>query len=373
MSLSKFLLIALLLSMSAGCTMIPGSHLTVPEPRSVRQQSEGDLSARVNVYPISPSLVATIASESVRKPVIDTGLENQIDDYDYVVSPGDTLRITIWDHPELSTLGGSAEGGAGHPVHSDGTIVYPFVGDVQVAGLTVRQVRERLAQALSEYIQAPTIDVTVSDFRSRRVYVTGAVGSPGKLYLTSEPMTLLEAVSAAGGLEDNADWTDVTLTRNGKSIRYSLRELYEYGNTSQNVLLRNNDIVHVARDDAAKVFVLGEVGSPKAVSFGRSDLTLADALTQAGGFSQATADASGIFVVRRAPAGSEKIADVFQLNARNAMALVLADQFPLKKRDIVYVTAAPVARWNRIIAQLLPTAQAVYFLNEFNDQVIENN
>lgn len=345
----------------------------MPSSADVRQQSDTDLSARVNVYAISPALVASIAEQNRRTPIIDNGLENQIDAYDYIVSPGDTLNITIWDHPELSTLGGSGEGAAGHPVHSDGTIVYPFIGDVSVSGLTVRQVRQVLANALATFIQSPTIDVTVSEFRSSRVYITGAVGAPGKQYLTDEPLTLLEAVSAAGGLADSADWTDVTLTRQGKSIRYSLRELYEYGNTSQNVLLRDNDIVHVARDDAARVFVLGEVGSPQAVKFGRSDLTLADALTQAGGFSQATADASGVFVVRRTPAGSDKIADVFQLNARNAMALVLADQFPLKKRDIVYVTVAPVARWNRIISQLLPTAQAVYFLNEFNDQVIENN
>ena len=100
---------------------------------------------------------------------------------------------------------------------------------------------------------------------------------------------------------------------------------------------------------------------------------MADALTDAGGFAQATADASGVFVVRKAPVNSGKIANVYQLNARNATALVLADQFKLQPRDIVYVTAAPIARWNRLIAQILPTAQAIYFFARAEDEVTNTN
>ena len=62
-----------------------------------------------------------------------------------------------------------------------------------------------------------------------------------------------------------------------------------------------------------------------------------------------------------------------QLHARNATALVLADQFTLQARDIVYVTAAPIARWNRLIAQIVPTAQAVYFFARAEDEVTDNN
>lgn len=359
----------------SACTIIPGSHLSVPAPENTG--SDQDLSQQVDVYAITPQLVATMVKPGSDQPVVDNGLNKQIKQYDYIVRPGDTLNITLHSHSQISSgQSQSAEGdvaASGYYVHHDGNIIYPYLGAVPVAGLTTIEVRQELTEKLLQYLQKPVLDVTVTNFRSSSVYITGAVGSPGKQYLSNEAMTLFEAVTLAGGLSKNADWTNVTLIRDGQSIRYSLRLLYENGDSRQNVLLRPNDAIHIATDDAAKVFVLGEVGRPQTISLGRTGLTLADALTQAGGFSQTTADASGIFVVRRAAPDSGILAQVFQLNAKNAIALVLADQFMLEKRDIVYITAAPVARWNRIIAQLLPTAQAVYFINEFNDQVIENN
>jgi len=359
----------------SACTIIPGSHLSVPAPENTG--SDQDLSQQVDVYAITQQLVATMVKPGSDQPVVDNGLNKQIKQYDYIVRPGDTLNITLHSHPQISSgQSQSAEGDAavsGYYVHHDGNIIYPYLGAVPVAGLTTKEARQELTEKLLRYLQKPVLDVTVTNFRSSRVYITGAVNSPGKQYLSNEAMTLFEAVTLAGGLSKNADWTNVTLIRDGQSIRYSLRQLYENGDSRQNVLLRPNDAIHIATDDAAKVFVLGEVGRPQTINLGRTGLTLADALTQAGGFNQATADASGIFVVRRAAPDSGKLAQVFQLNAKNAIALVLADQFMLEKRDIVYITAAPVARWNRIIAQLLPTAQAVYFLNEFNDQVIQNN
>ena len=358
----------------SACTIIPGSHLSVPEPENTRDQ---DLSEQVDVYAITQQLVAAMAKPDSDQPVVDNELSQQIKQYDYIVRPGDTLNITLHSHSQISSgQSQNAEGdvaASGYYVHNDGSIIYPYLGAVSIAGLTTKEARQELTEKLLQYLQKPVLDVTVTSFRSSRVYITGAVGSPGKQYLSNEAMTLFEAVTLAGGLSENADWTNVTLIRNGRSIRYSLRQLYENGDSRQNVLLRPNDAIHIATDDAAKVFVLGEVGRPQTINLGRTGLTLADALTQAGGFSQTTADASGIFVVRRAAPDSGKLAQVFQLNAKNAIALVLADQFMLEKRDIVYITAAPIARWNRIISQLLPTVRPLLLINEINDELIENN
>lgn len=365
----------------AGCSAIPGSHIPSGSSKwfsadSSDAQSEAlDLEEQVEIYHITPGLIQNMRRQPETPPSRNLGLESALESYDYVVNAGDILNITVWDHPELTIPAGSMRTPteAGNWVHSDGTIFYPYVGKVKVAGLKVTEIRDILRERLAEYIESPQVDVTVAGFRSKRVYVTGEVKAPGTQSITNVPLTLLEAVSQAGGLTEMADWTNVTLTRGDETRQFSLRDLFQKGDISENIVLRPNDIVHVARNDAAKVFVLGEVLDPTSINFGRSDITLADALTDAGGFAQATADASGVFVVRRAAEGSGKVADVYQLNARNATALVLADQFMLQPRDIVYVTAAPIARWNRLIAQIVPTAQAIYFFARAEDEVAGNN
>ena len=371
-------LITLVMVLSlGGCAMIPGAH--IPSGSSGWKASDdnqpADLEEMVNIHTITPKLLQEQMAKPATTPVFNNQLELEIQDYDYTVNRGDILSITVWDHPELTIPAGSdrSPSEAGNWVHSDGTIFYPYVGEVKVAGLKVTEIRDILRQELAKYIASPQVDVTVASFRSKRVYMTGELKQPGTQPITNVPLTLLEAVSNAGGLSDAADWTNVTLTRNGETKRYSLRDLYRQGDTRENILLRPNDIIHVARNDAAKIFVLGEVGKPTSLNIGRSDITLAEALADAGGFAQATADASGVFVIRKAAEESGKIADVFQLHARNATALVLADQFTLQARDIVYVTAAPITRWNRLIAQIVPTAQAVYFFARAEDEVTDNN
>ena len=370
-------LITLVMVLSlGGCAMIPGAH--IPSGSSGWKASDdnqpADLEEMVNIHTITPKLLQEQMAKPETTPVFNHQLELEIQDYDYTVNRGDILNITVWDHPELTIPAGSdrSPSEAGNWVHSDGTIFYPYVGEIKVAGLKVTEIRDILREELTKYIASPQVDVTVASFRSKRVYMTGELKQPGTQPITNVPLTLLEAVSNAGGLTDTADWTNVTLTRNGETKRYSLRDLYRQGDTRENILLRPNDIIHVARNDAAKIFVLGEVGKPTSLNIGRSDITLAEALADAGGFAQATADASGVFVIRKAAEESGKIADVFQLHARNATALVLADQFTLQARDIVYVTAAPIARWNRLIAQIVPTAQAVYFFARAEDEVTDN-
>jgi len=361
----------------AGCSAVPGSHIPSHQSKWYGPGDESDesidLEKRVSTYKITPSLIASYKRRAQEQPASNPVLDQDIASYDYEVSYGDVLSITVWDHPELTIPAGSnrSPSEAGNWVHSDGTIFYPYVGRVKVAGLNVTEIRDILQERLAEYIQSPQVDVTVASFKSKRVYVTGEVKSPGVQPITNVPLTLLEAVSKAGGLTESADWTRVTLTREGKTTTYSLRDVYEKGNIGENIVLRPSDIVHVARNDASKIFVLGEVSKPTAINFGRSQLSLADALAEAGGFKQTTADASGIFVIRKAPQGTGKIAQVFQLDAKNATALVLADQFELQPRDIVYVTAAPIARWNRLITQLVPSAQAIYLFSQTEDEVTE--
>ena len=249
---------------------------------------------------------------------------------------------------------------------------YVSVNDDGVNRVAYSDVDQAGHDRLDDYIESPQVDVAVAGFRSKKIYVTGAVGNPGTYPITNLPMRLVDAISAAGGISDNANWSQVILTRDGKEFRLSLRDIYENGNAAQNVLLRPGDVVNVSRAEDNKIFVLGEVSQPQSVPMGRNGMSLAEALSDTGGLDEREADASGIFVFRKAQPGQEHGIDVYQLNAKDAAALVLADSFQLQPRDIVYVTAAPLARWNRVLSLLVPSVTALYLGSRAEDELGSN-
>jgi polysaccharide export outer membrane protein len=232
---------------------------------------------------------------------------------------------------------------------------------VSVDGLTEEQARTLLTTKLAKYLATPNVTLRIQSYRSKRVYIDGEVKSPGLQAINDIPMTLVEAINRSGGLLPSADQSRIVLERGQQRYRLNLRDLVQKGINPGLVMLAPGDVVRVHSRDESKVFVSGEVLTPKALTMHDGRLTLNEALGESGGISPLSGDARQVYVVRKTPERTR----VFQLDARVAGSLAMAESFELQPKDIVYVAASPLANWNRSLSLLIPGAltQAVNATN----------
>ncbi len=280
----------------------------------------------------------------------------------YKIDSGDILSIVVWDHPELAGQGVAASSNvadtnpsapaAGFVVDHDGHLQFPFAGVLKVAGLTEEEARSLLGKRLSRYLANPNVTLRVQSYRSKRVYIDGEVKSPGLQAINDIPMTLMEALNRAGGLLPTADQSRIALERGDRRYMIDLRALVAQGINPGDVMLIHGDVVRVHSRDESKVFVSGEVITPKALTMHNGRLTLNEALGESGGISPLTGDARQVYVVRKGPDGIR----VYQLDARTNGALAMAEAFELSPKDLVYVAASSLANWHRNLSMIFPGA-----------------
>jgi polysaccharide export outer membrane protein len=336
-----------------GCAIAPG--MTMDEPAEL---PEGQV---VRVQTLTLDLLNQLEAEH-KTEVREMAEEFAIRREEYLIGPGDVIQVIVWDHPELTIPAGSFRDAetSGQQVGEDGYMYYPYVGMVKAEGMNVAALRDVLTSRLSRFIQNPQLDVRVIGFRSKRVYVVGEVQTPGVLPLNDLPMTIADAISLSGGLTAEAWKSGVNIARDGKVYEIDLRALYDFADSSQNLMLKHGDIVNVLDRSQQKVFMMGEVRTPGAVEINNGELTLAGALGEVGGFNQNTANPSAIYVIRGTDSDNPQI---FHLDAQFATGLLLAERFDMLAQDVVFVDAAGVSQWNRVVSQLLPSITVIGVAN----------
>jgi len=348
----------------AGLAVVLASSLLLGGCLTGQQMSRGDTveGADMRMVEITPQLVTSGESAMAATP-----LPAELTSYrpqSYQIQPGDTLLVTVWDHPELTAPAGTQQSAAsnGRLVYPDGTMFYPYVGNLKVEGMTIEELRSTLTSRLAKYLRNPQVDVSVTG-NGGQVVLEGAFTNTAPQNLGTVPLTVSKAVGAGGINVEEADLSGLTLIRDGRSYSIDMDSLHRRGDVSD-IYLKPGDRLYLPFNDRKQVYVLGEVTRPQALTFKTADMSLTQALGRTGGLNQVTSNGDAVYVIRgidasnltpQAPAS----ATVYHLRAKSAAAFAVASAFPLRAGDVVFVGPAGITRWNRFFSQLLPLSAIV--------------
>jgi polysaccharide export outer membrane protein len=215
------------------------------------------------------SLIMILCGQAIAEEVID-----------YRVGEGDVLKVMVYDNPDLETT---------TRVSGKGTILFPLIGEIDISGMTVSQVSQKIAADLAKgYILDPQVSVFVEKFGSQKASIMGEVNLPG-LHELSGATTLMELISKAEGLTDEAG-DIVTIRRKNLAnadqdeiITINLKSLMERSDAGPQPIIQGGDRVFVSK--AGVVYVTGQVNRPGAYKY-EEGTSVIKAVTMAGGFSE---------------------------------------------------------------------------------------
>lgn len=198
---------------------------------------------------------------------------------DYLIGSQDVLKITVFEHPDLTTEARVSE---------DGKITFPLLGEIDAKNLTTRQVEKSIAEKLSKgnMVKEPQVNVFVEQYMGQRVTIIGEVMKPGQ-YQISGPTTLLDVIALALGTNQSSGYLLTVFRKekgndgreSTKKIAVDIDRLLNAGDLSLNIELQNKDLIYVPK---AAFYIYGEVNHPGAYRLERG-ITVKRAIALAGG------------------------------------------------------------------------------------------
>ncbi|MFC0203450.1 polysaccharide biosynthesis/export family protein [Novosphingobium soli] len=366
-----------------GCALAP---LSGPTSAAIGDASrEGFDQSSIAVIDVSNDIARRLVEHGRPQMFADVLGEGQ--PVGTVIGKGDTLDISIWEAPP-ATLFGSGGGdsrvtssastarGTSLPeqmVDEGGRVVIPFVGSLAVVGLTPKQVEQQIVSRLAGKAHQPQALVRLTGNANRTVTVVGEVTNSSRVPLSPRGERLLDVLASVGGTRQQVTKTTVQITRDGTVASMPMEAVIR--DPRQNIRLQPGDVV-TALFQPFSFTALGATGRNEEVLFEASGLTLSQALGRAAGLQDARANAKGVFLFRledpaalaglQVPVGPPtpdgKIPVIYRINLRDPRTLFVAQSFPIRDRDVLYVTNAPIADVqkfvNVIYSSILPIATA---------------
>jgi polysaccharide export outer membrane protein len=219
---------------------------------------------------------------------------------EYRIGPKDVLEITVIGFEDLNKK---------YRVSEDGKISLPYLGEVEVQALTKSTLEKKLAELLkNKYLENPQVTVTIVEYQSKKVYLIGAVKTPGP-YDVLGRLTLLKLIAQAGGLSSDAGNEIIVMRQlpegDKTSLKISVEDLILKGDPGLDIPLQPEDVISIPADKTVQIYVTGQVKTPGALQVRESNIpTLLRAIAQAGGFSD-QASKGGVIIKRKDKSGKE--------------------------------------------------------------------
>ena len=295
----------------------------------------------------------------------------------YKVGAGDVLFIYVYGETERLSAA-LARGAAINPVfekivRDDGSIFYPNAGILDVAGKTVEEIRLLLTDSLSNVLNNPQVDVSVSEFNSQKIVISGSFSNVGTVPVTTVPQTLSEVIANAnpfgeGGLRSLGDLTSIKFTRDGYTYDIDYEYLARNSQIQNYIYLKAGDVIHLPDNSLSQVHVIGEASNPISINLSRKNIPLSVALAQAKGLNQSTSRGKDVYILRTKD--FEGKPRIFKSDMSSPSGYLVAGEFNLQAQDIVFVGTAGVTSWSRFINQVIPFTN---FINSAEDTNLIKN
>ena len=264
--------------------------------------------------------------------------------YSYTLGTSDTVNINLSDVDDLNGI---------YIIDQDGKIDLPFVGKVKIDNLSLDQAQQVLLNKIREYYKNPDLQITIDGYNSSKAYVVGAVKNQTTINLNQEPVKLIEAAINAGFNPSSGDknfGTKGILRRGNQVYNINLENAFKNLDKKENFFLKKDDVIFIDRNSDA-IHVFGEVNKP-GIYYPNLNYNLTE-LISTSGLNQLTANAKKIYVIRENYNKFLSV-NVFQLNIENPINLIVGRKFNIHSKDIIYIPAARIVKWNRAISLLLP-------------------
>ncbi len=352
---------------TVGCALAPGLQ-TYDLPEQGVYQTE--LGSSVNVIQLNQNTLRHLQQDQ-NTDIQDISSLFRHSQLNYKLSPGDILSIYLWAYPEITPPVSNANNDQsiqanGFQIDQAGYIQFPIIGRYKAAGKSLTQVNQELRSQLSRYLKTPDVIARVLSYQGQRYSVQGNVMKGGQFFLSDQPISVYTALGLAGGVNTQyGDNTSITLVRQGRTYQLNSIDLEKAGYSLHNLLIQPNDTLYVNSKENQKIYVMGESGKNQSLQMRDQGMTLSDVLGESLGLDPNTASASRIYVLRSD--AQTKQTELYHMNLLSLGDFGLANQFKMHRNDIVYVDSTGLARWQRIVTQILPFSNALYNIDRLGN------